>query len=65
MSGKDIAKAFRSASRMARNTAAANGRTVVVKRGRLIVSVSNKGQEKVLRTLHKAYAFGGAKSYKV
>ena len=50
---------------MARNTAAANGRTVVVKRGRLIVSVSNKGQEKVLRTLHKAYAFGGAKSYKV
>ncbi len=65
MSGKDIAKAFRSASRMAGKKAFDRGRTVVVKRGRRIVSVTGKGQVKVLRTLDKAYVLRHAKTYKV
>ena len=65
MSGKDIAKAFRSASRMAGKKATASGRTIVVKRGRQIVSVTDKGQEKVVRTLDKAYVRGCEKTYKV
>jgi hypothetical protein len=65
MSGKDIAKAFRSASRIAGKNATASGRTVVTKRGRRIVSITDNGQEKVVRTLDKAYVRRHTKTLKV
>ncbi len=50
---------------MAGKKATASGRTVVVKRGRRILSVTDKGQEKVVRTLDKAYVRSCEKTYKV
>jgi len=65
MSGKDIAKVFRSASRKAGNKAIADGRTVVVKRGRKIVSLTQGRSPKVVRSLDKAYVRSQNKRYKV
>ena len=65
MSGKDIEKAFRSASRKAGDRAIANGHPVAVKQGRKIVSLTKNGKPKTLRTLDKAYVRASVKSYKV
>ena len=65
MSGKDIAKVFRSASRKAGDKAISDGHTVVVKRGRQIISLTRGGEQKVVRSLDKAYAYSHAKKYKV
>jgi hypothetical protein len=51
MSGKEIAKAFKSATRSAGNQAITDGRTVVVKRGRQIVRLTRDGKEDVVRSL--------------
>jgi len=65
MSGKDIAKAFKSASRKACDRAIANGRSVVVKRGRRIVELKPNGKQRTVRTLEKAYVRASANAYKV
>ena len=65
MSGKDIAKAFKSASRSAGDRAKANGHSVVLKRGRKIVRRSPEGIEQVVRTLDKAFVRAGSKTFKV
>lgn len=65
MSGADIAKAFRSASKKAGDRAISGGRTVVVKEGRRIVSLDRSGKRKTVRKLKKAYVRTRTKSYKV
>jgi len=65
MRGKDIAKAFRSATRSAGNKAISDGHTVVVKRGRQIVGISQDGKQHVVRSLDKAYVRSHAKTYRV
>jgi hypothetical protein len=65
MSGKDIEKAFRSASRKAGDKAISDGHRVVVKRGRQIISLAQDGSETVVRSLSRAYVHTHAKTYKV
>jgi hypothetical protein len=65
MSGKDIAKAFRAASRAAGDTARSAGHDVVVKRGRKIVSVAADGSETIVKSLDRAYVQSRKKTYKV
>ncbi len=65
MSGKDIEKAFRSASRHAGDKAISDGHTVVVKRGRQIVGLTRDGKQQVVHSLDKAYVRSHAKTYKV
>lgn len=65
MSGKDIAKAFRSATRSAGDKALSDGHTIVVKRGRQIVGIARNGESHVVRSLDKAYVRSSTKTYKV
>jgi hypothetical protein len=55
MSGKDIARAFRTASRNAGEKATAAGHSVTFKRGRNIIVRAADGGEKVVHTLEKAF----------
>ena len=65
MSGKQIAKAFRSATRNAGDKAISAGHTIVVKRGRQIVSIDGNGESRVIRSLDRAYVKNSAKTYKI
>jgi len=65
MSAEDIARAFKSASRKAGNSALSDGHTVVVKRGRRIVALTQDGKEEVVRSLDKAYVRSRSGRYKV
>ena len=65
MSGKDIAKAFRAASRSAGDAVTSSGHDVVVKRGRNIVTVAADGSETIVKSLDRAYVQSHKKTYKV
>lgn len=65
MSGKEIERLFRTATRHAGDAALAAGRTVVVKRGRRIISIGPDGKQEPVKELKRAYFRASKKSFEI
>jgi hypothetical protein len=65
MSGKEIERLFRTATRRAGDAALASGRTVMVKRGRRIISIGPDGNQETVKELKRAYFRASERSYAI
>ena len=65
MSAKEIERLFRAATRRAGDAALAVGRTIVVKRGRRIISIGPDGKQETVKELKRACFRAARKSYLV
>lgn len=65
MTGRQISKAFKAASRAAVRDAYARGLSVTFKRGKRIIRRSPKGHEEIVMELDKAYVRTKQRTYKI